>query len=458
MIGEAFQTRLRRLIALFLCVQRSAFGAGELEGQIRGQVAEAATNAPVPGAVVTVTSSNLGDPRSAVTDENGEYLITNLPIGHYRLTVSYPGVKPIVREILVQPGVTSAVDVKWSAELTEAETTTVFEERPVTNPDSTQTGSIVTPEQLRYPPASNRRFTDVMLFVPGEGGGIIDKKAKVPHADEITTSLRREILRNTVAGVEHTWRRTSNIWHTVDTNVIWDPTGYRIIGYVDGIPHVTTIYTTPDEATQNYQGVSVSLEGRPTQNWYFFAAYTLSWLWGTSSDNTLFHIPQQFKFASGFLPNDNRHMIQGAGSYTVHGLTVGPRLEFFSGGPRNKFFSGVHAGSSNRRSPRGTDPGVCAGSVPGQGSFVPATTVCDNTTGLISEYREPPRVQVDLHLEYDFYEVLRQHLALNLEFLNIFNDRSATALQENDSASGLFGLVSGRNTGLIVRFGARYDF
>ena len=54
--------------------------------------------------------------------------------------------------------------------------------------------------------------------------------------------------------------------------------------------------------------------------------------------------------------------------------------------------------------------------------------------------------------------IKEKHIALNREFLDVFNDRSATGLQEADTASGLFGLVSGRNTGLIVRFGARYDF
>ena len=75
----------------------AAHGAGELEGQIRGRVVEAASDLPVPGATLTVTSPNLGDPRVVTTNEDGEYLVPNLPIGDYRVTVSYPGVQPRTR-------------------------------------------------------------------------------------------------------------------------------------------------------------------------------------------------------------------------------------------------------------------------------------------------------------------------------------------------------------------------
>src|SRR5215470_16097325 len=99
-------------LALFLSTAGTAYAAGELEGQVRGRLIEASTNAPVPGATVTVTSPNLGAARVATTSEEGEYLVPGLPVGHYKVTVTYPGVKPMTREILVQPGTTSAVDFR----------------------------------------------------------------------------------------------------------------------------------------------------------------------------------------------------------------------------------------------------------------------------------------------------------------------------------------------------------
>jgi len=86
--------------------------------------------------------------------------------------------------------------------------------------------------------------------------------------------------------------------------------------------------------------------------------------------------------------------------------------------------------------------------------------VCGNNVGFIADYRLPPRLTVDLHFSYDFYPLMRQHIAFDGDIFNLFNDRSATNLQQNDNADGSFGLVNpnDRNPGFTVRLGARYDF
>ncbi len=43
------------VLYLFVSGARTARGAGEQEGQIRGRIVEASTGAPVPGATVTVS-------------------------------------------------------------------------------------------------------------------------------------------------------------------------------------------------------------------------------------------------------------------------------------------------------------------------------------------------------------------------------------------------------------------
>src|SRR5258707_12769720 len=95
-------SRIRGSLAIALCLSllepRIALGAGELEGQIRGRVVEATTDLAVTGATVAVTSPGLGDARVVTTNDDGEYLVPNLPVGDYRVTVSYAGVKPLTRE------------------------------------------------------------------------------------------------------------------------------------------------------------------------------------------------------------------------------------------------------------------------------------------------------------------------------------------------------------------------
>src|SRR5260370_612214 len=87
------RTRFAMAVALALSLARqpNAFGAAQLEGQIRGRLTQAASNAPGPGAPATVSSSSLGDPRIVITNEDGEYLVPNLPLGPYTGTVKHSG-------------------------------------------------------------------------------------------------------------------------------------------------------------------------------------------------------------------------------------------------------------------------------------------------------------------------------------------------------------------------------
>src|ERR1700716_3426018 len=88
------------VFSLLVSGERSAHAAAEQEGIIRGRIIEAETGAPVPAATVTVSSASLGEPRSVTSNEDGEYVVPNLPIGVYTVKVAYAGVKPVTREIL----------------------------------------------------------------------------------------------------------------------------------------------------------------------------------------------------------------------------------------------------------------------------------------------------------------------------------------------------------------------
>ncbi|MGH9627744.1 MAG: carboxypeptidase-like regulatory domain-containing protein [Bryobacteraceae bacterium] len=58
------------------------------------------TGASVPGAQVTATNVDTGVARSSVTNDAGNYLITTLFPGRYRVTASAPGFKEMRREEL----------------------------------------------------------------------------------------------------------------------------------------------------------------------------------------------------------------------------------------------------------------------------------------------------------------------------------------------------------------------
>jgi len=297
----------------------------------------------------------------------------------------------------------------------------------------------------------------------GAGGVAIDKNAKVPHSDQFSASFRRAIFLNTLGEIEYTWKQVSNVWGTVETNRIWDHTGFRIVDFRDGVNHTVDLYTTPDSNVRKYHGISLGLQGRPTPRWYFMGYYTLSWLYGTTENS----VPAQVKFNNGYLQEDQRQRVNLAASYTFRfGLIVGARVSHSSGGPRlatnhdGKEFqvSSAYGGGTRRRSPRGTDPGVCAGNVSGQGNFTPWTTVCGNNVDLVSEIRVPATTSIDLQLSYDLYALLRQHLSLTFELTNILNERTKNGVAYTDRVAGDFGYATGSEGSWGIQLGVRYEF
>jgi hypothetical protein len=160
-------TRILPILILLLGAASTAYAAGEVNGRIVGTVVEAQTGAPVPGANVTVSSRALiGAARQVTTTDDGRYEVVELPPGTYDIEVSYAGVKPIRRRVVVQQGVATPVDIQWSAELAETETTIVVEERHMTRPDSTQTGSVISADS-EAKIAINHRYQQIVSQAAG---------------------------------------------------------------------------------------------------------------------------------------------------------------------------------------------------------------------------------------------------------------------------------------------------
>src|ERR1700689_5248852 len=70
-----------------------ALAQGETTSEIVGQVADA-TNAPVPGATVTITNRETGSRRSAMTDNEGRFNFPQLKPGAYSVRVEEEGFEP----------------------------------------------------------------------------------------------------------------------------------------------------------------------------------------------------------------------------------------------------------------------------------------------------------------------------------------------------------------------------
>src|SRR5687768_17924544 len=100
------------LIIAMALMARTAFAQ---EGQIAGTVRDSSA-AVIPGVLVEVTSPALIEKvRSATTDGNGQYRITNLPVGTYTVTFSLAGFTRQQRDnIVLTTGFTAPVNATMS--------------------------------------------------------------------------------------------------------------------------------------------------------------------------------------------------------------------------------------------------------------------------------------------------------------------------------------------------------
>jgi len=304
------------------------------------------------------------------------------------------------------------------------------------------------------------------LYTSGGAGGYrLNPHADAPHTDEITLELNREVFHDSVASIAYTYKRIGNIWDGVETNQIWDPSGTRVVGYVNGQPQQVFFYTTPDSNYRVYQGIDFTVESRPSPNWDIYAAYTLAWLYGPGAEelgqvgngeagNSGNYNPRQKQFFDGFLPEDVRHQLKLRASYNWHGLNLGTTFNYVSGIPGSRlFFNQNDGGYTNRRSAQGTDPGSPS-------SNARAT---QNDATRWSEFRAPDVIVVNARLAYDFSELIKQHIILIFDFFNLFNlgqpqrpNGNGYPLQQQNI--GTYGQVIGRQTPFQFQLGLRYVY
>jgi hypothetical protein len=118
--------------------------AGDVWAQATAQIAGTVrdqSGAVLPGVEVTVTQTETGVTRNAATNEAGSYVLSNLPIGPYRLDAALPGFRtfvqtgitlvvnaaPVINPVLQIGQVSEQVEVQANATLVETHSTGVGE-------------------------------------------------------------------------------------------------------------------------------------------------------------------------------------------------------------------------------------------------------------------------------------------------------------------------------------------
>jgi hypothetical protein len=127
--------------------------------------------AVVVNAGVSVTNTGTGRVGTAVTNEQGFYVVPALPPGHYRVDVTQPGFEKASREFDLQVSQIALVDFQLTIGSVN-QTVTVQEGSPVLDAADSSISTVIEGRQITELPLNGRNFTQLATLVPGVNRGV----------------------------------------------------------------------------------------------------------------------------------------------------------------------------------------------------------------------------------------------------------------------------------------------
>ncbi|HYG79595.1 MAG TPA: TonB-dependent receptor [Pyrinomonadaceae bacterium] len=159
---------LSRLLPTLFCLTfllASVASAQQTTGEITGRVVDAAGNV-VPGATVTVVNKGTGQSRTATTNEDGDYTVTQLPPGNYDVSVEAATFsKALLRDYQVNVGAKQTLNFDLKpGEITE--TVEITADAALVETTKSELGGVVTPIEVQNLPLLNRTFAALSVIMP----------------------------------------------------------------------------------------------------------------------------------------------------------------------------------------------------------------------------------------------------------------------------------------------------
>ena len=167
---------MKARFTVFLCAVLLAFGAAGMSAQQRtgdifGKVTDT-SGAVLPGVSVTLTSSILLQPLTAVTSETGSYQFPRLGVGTYNVKFELAGFKTVVNEgIQVNVNFNAQVSPQMSVSAVQ-ESVTVTGATPVVDTRQTGTKQTFTNELLQSIPSAR----DPWVIIQQTAGIAMDRE------------------------------------------------------------------------------------------------------------------------------------------------------------------------------------------------------------------------------------------------------------------------------------------
>jgi outer membrane receptor protein involved in Fe transport len=141
-------------------------GAQQITGNIRGTVQDP-SGAVVQSAQVSAQQVETGLTRTAITDRAGNYLLLELPVGHYRIEVQAQGFQKYIQEgVSLNVNDTASVPVKLVVGAGNEQVLVTADAQLIEN-SSTALGKTVLQREVLDLPLNGRNFTQLGALQPG---------------------------------------------------------------------------------------------------------------------------------------------------------------------------------------------------------------------------------------------------------------------------------------------------
>jgi hypothetical protein len=142
-----------------LAASALAQATGELAGRVTDE-----SGGVLPGVTVTATQTDTGFARTVVTDDQGNWVMPNMPTGPYRLEVSLQGFRTYEQTgIVLQVGATPTLNAVLAVGNVE-ETVSVEAATPIVDVRSAGISDVVENERILELPLQGRQVTDLIVL------------------------------------------------------------------------------------------------------------------------------------------------------------------------------------------------------------------------------------------------------------------------------------------------------
>ena len=139
-------------------------------GNIGGRVLDE-QGAAIPGATVTATQTQTGFVRETVSDVEGNYRLSALPVGAYDVIAALQGFTRVEQKALVV-NIGQNIELNITLRVAQvAETITVSGESPLISTTASSVGQVVDTGRIESLPLNGRQFANLAATVPGVGLG-----------------------------------------------------------------------------------------------------------------------------------------------------------------------------------------------------------------------------------------------------------------------------------------------